>query len=232
MSPFLDYAPIVERACRENPDILFCVRFHPNQADIAGDVVAPFRAVAELPNVRIYEPTDTANTYTLVEWSDLVVTFGSSVTIEACWMEKPAIMLGPSLYDELDISHNPKTVEEFLQMLRGNPEPKCRDNAARFAYFEELDEDALRYVRFTGRTMVPEGIHIRHPLLSQLMRTADNVVCRAIKLWTRLSLRAEQSTAEHEAPNVRPTGGVIGHVPDPLHLTGSLRSACTDAPGL
>jgi hypothetical protein len=201
VSPFLNYAPIVERACRENPDYLFCVRFHPNQADIAGDVVAPFRTVAELPNVRVYEPTDTANTYTLVEWSDLVVTFGSSVTIEACWMNKPAIMLGPSLYDELNISHNPATVEEFLQLLRRDLKPQCRDNAARFAYFEELDQDELRYVRHTGRTIVPEGINIRYPLLGQLMRTADDVVCRAVKLWTRLSIRSEKPTAENEAPS-------------------------------
>lgn len=199
VSPFLDYAPIVERACRDNPDYLFCIRFHPNQADIVGDVVAPFRAIAALPNVRVYEPTDTANTYTLIQWSDVVVTFGSSVTIEACWMNKPAIMLGPSLYDDLQVSHNPATVEEFLTLLRQELQPGSRDNAARFACFEELDQDELRYVRFTGRTMVPRGIRLRHSLLARLMRTADDVLCRAVKLWTRLTLSSERTEAESES---------------------------------
>ncbi|MCH2209863.1 MAG: hypothetical protein MK110_01065 [Fuerstiella sp.] len=202
VSPFLDYAPIVERACRENPDYLFCIRFHPNQADIAADVVEPFRNVAELPNVRIYEPTDTANTYTLMQWSDQVVTFGSSVTIEACWMNKPAIMLGPSLYDDLEISHNPASVDEFLELLRKDLPVGSRENAARFAYFEQYDQDELRYIRYTGKTMVAQGIKIRYPLLSQIMRTSDDVLCRAVKLWTRVLLRLGHSAAEGKTQGV------------------------------
>jgi hypothetical protein len=198
VSPFLDYASIVERACRENPNYLFCIRFHPNQADIVGDVVTPFQAVADLPNVQIYEPTDTANTYTLVEWSDLVVTFGSTVTIEACWMKKPAIMLGPSLYDDLEVSHNPESVDGFLQLLREELPHGSRDNAARFAYYEDYDQDELRYVQFKGRTMVPNGIQLRHPLLGQLMRTSDDVFCRAVKMLTRFSIPAEKSPSFHD----------------------------------
>ena len=191
VSPFLDYAPIVERACRENPDYLFCIRFHPNQADIAGDVVTPFQTVSELPNVHIYEPTDTANTYTLIDWSDLVVTFGSTVTVEACWMQKPAIMLGPSLYDDLEVSHNPQTVDEFVAILRHDLQPGSRDNAARFAYYEEFDQDELRYVRYTGNNMAPQGIQLKHPWLGQLMRTSDDLLCRAIKWLAQYTIRSE-----------------------------------------
>ena len=194
VSPFLDYAPVVERACREYPDYLFCVRFHPNQADVAGDVVTPFQHIADLPNVQVYEPTDTANTYTLVEWGDVVVTFGSTVTIEACWMNKPVIMLGPSLYDDLEVSHNPETVDEFVGLLQQDLTPGDRDNAARFAWYEEYDEDKLRYVRFTGRNMAEQGIRIRHPWLGQIMRTSDNVWCRAVKLFTRLTLKSPADT--------------------------------------
>ena len=203
VSPFLDYAPIVERACRENPNYLFCIRFHPNQADIVGDVVTPFQAVADLPNVQIYEPADTANTYTLVEWSDLVVTFGSTVTIEACWMKKPAIMLGPSLYDDLEISHNPDTVNGFLQLLRQDLPHGNRDNAARFAYYADYDQDELRYVQPNGRTMVPNGIQLRHPLLGQLMRTSDDVLCRAVKMLTRFSLSTEKSSSSHDVEKTK-----------------------------
>jgi len=85
ISPFLDYGPIVEKACRENPDMFFVVRFHPNQADMAGDLLTPFKKTAELPNVRIHYADEPVNSYSIMEWSDIVVTFGSTITVEACW---------------------------------------------------------------------------------------------------------------------------------------------------
>ncbi|MCH2114545.1 MAG: hypothetical protein MK171_06515 [Pirellulales bacterium] len=183
VSPFLDYAKSVKEASLQNPDKLFCIRFHPNQADVCSDIITPFREIAELPNTVIYYPNDCANTYTLIDWSDVVVTFGSTVTVEACWMNKPVIMLGPSFFDQLDISYNPESPDEFLELLRRDLLPKDRRNAARFANFEEFDFDPLRYVDSTGKTMVPKGFRLSHPWASQLARTADDLLCEAVKKW-------------------------------------------------
>ena len=193
VSPFLNYGPIVEKACRENPDIMFLIRFHPNQADMAGDVLTPFNAVSTLPNARIFSPTDTVNSYALMEWSDTVVTFGSTITVEACWAGKAAIMLGPSFFDELEIAYTPKTLEEFGEVLRMDLKPKSPANAARFAHFQEFDFDPLKYVRHTGRTMVENGFYIRHPWLGQIARTTDDLICNGIKLWASHSARSRKS---------------------------------------
>ena len=195
VSPFLDYAPIVKAACLKYPDILFCIRFHPNQADISSDIITPFRDIAALPNTVVYYPTDDANTYSLIQWSEVVVTFGSTVTVEACWMRKPVIMLGPSFFDQLDISYNPATCDEFIQLLAENLAPKDRQNAARVANFEEFDFDPLRYVEFNGKTMVASGIRIHRPWSSQLARTADDLVCSAIKLWIGFRSKKKRGAA-------------------------------------
>jgi hypothetical protein len=184
VSPFLNYGPIVEKVCRENPDYMFLVRFHPNQADMSGDILTPFKAVAALPNAKLYYPTDTVNSYSLMEWSDTVVTFGSTITVEACWAGKVAIMLGPSFFDSLDVAYTPQTVDEFNSLLKMNLTPKSRDNAARFAHYQEFDHDHLQYVRHTGGTMVENGFRIRHPWLGQMARTTDDLICNAIKMWT------------------------------------------------
>ncbi len=109
-SAFSNYPQTILELCKANPKTLFCVRFHPNQADITTDIITPFQEVAGQPNAIVYYPKDTANTYKLVEWSDTVVTFGSTVTVEACWMEKPVILLGPSFYDSLDVAYTPKSI--------------------------------------------------------------------------------------------------------------------------
>ncbi|HCK41992.1 MAG TPA: hypothetical protein DHW22_10200 [Planctomycetaceae bacterium] len=184
VSPFLNYAPIVYEACLQNPETLFCIRFHPNQADISSDVITPFQKTAALPNTCVYYPTDNANTYTLIEWSDLVITFGSTVTVEACWMQKPVIQLGPSFFDQLDVSYNPTTCQEFLELLTKDLPPKDRQNAARVANFEEYDFDPFRYVEFNGKTMVAKDLKIARPWSSQLARTTDDLFCNAIKSWT------------------------------------------------
>ncbi|HIE96558.1 MAG TPA: hypothetical protein EYG03_24130 [Planctomycetes bacterium] len=194
-SPFPDYASVIDQACREYPEYLFCIRFHPNQADMASDITTPFAGVNSLPNTVVYYPTDTANTYTLIEWSDVVVTFGSTVTVEACWMGKPAIMLGPSFFDQLDISYNPSTSVEFLRLLGQDLAPKDPQNAARVASFEVFDFDPMRYVGHNGKTLVPNGIRLYRPWLSRIARTSENVFCRMVKTCAWLSNKYRQRAA-------------------------------------
>ncbi|MCH2200468.1 MAG: hypothetical protein MK102_00750 [Fuerstiella sp.] len=185
-SPFRNYADVIQEACLKNPDYLFCIRFHPNQADMISDVITPFDDVGQLPNVIIYEPTDSANSYTLMEWSDIVVTFGSTVTIEACWMGKPTIMLGPSFYDQLDVSLNPSTMDEFLMALRDDLLPRPAENAAALPMYLEHDcnRDPLRYVGHNGKRMVSAGITLKRKWLSRIASSADNAFCRILKCYS------------------------------------------------
>ena len=179
-SPFSDYATVIDQFCAAHPDYLFCVRFHPNQADIASDIVTPFRQIAGHKNLQIYYPNDTANTYELIDWSDIVVTFGSTVTVEACWMRKPVILLGPSFYDEIDVSYTPATIEEAHQLVRKQLACKDRANAARFASYFLTDGDSLRYVR-EGKHFEPRGFRVAYPVLGQLARLYDNAMCHVLK---------------------------------------------------
>ncbi len=188
-SPFSDYARVIHTACQASPDYLFCVRFHPNQADMISDVIGPFDAVRQLPNAIVYEPTDSANSYTLIRWSDLVVTFGSMVTVEACWSGKPAIMLGPSFYDQLDVSHNPSTMEEFLSLLRQDLKPRPRENAARLARYLETECDEMIYVGHNGRRMVADGIVLKGVVPAWLSRVSDMVFCHAVKAYAKWFVR-------------------------------------------
>jgi len=184
-SPFRNYASVLHEACLKNPDYLFCIRFHPNQADMISDIRSPFEVVRQLPNAIIYYPTDSANSYTLMEWSDIVVTFGSTVTIEACWAGKPTIMLGPSFYDQLDVSVNPTNMDEFLTTIRGDVQPRPAKNAAFAAMYMENESDKLRYIGHDGRTMVSAGVPIKRALLSRVARSADNAFCRIVKSYSK-----------------------------------------------
>ncbi len=180
-SPFPNYDVVIRETCLAYPDYLFCVRFHPNQASMVTDIRGMFADIEKLPNVIVYYPLDTANTYKLIDWSDLVVTFGSTVTAEACWAGKPAIMLGPSLYDQLELSYNPKCMAEYLPMLSQELSPKPQINAAPIAMYVELDGNPMRYVGHDGRKMVPNGVTLKQTVLSRIARTSDNLMIRLIR---------------------------------------------------
>jgi hypothetical protein len=57
------------------------------------------------------------STYSLLFKSQKVITFGSSVGIEATYWGKPSILLGTCFYKHLDITYTPKTIEDFIALL-------------------------------------------------------------------------------------------------------------------
>ncbi|MCA9118573.1 MAG: hypothetical protein H6822_03820 [Planctomycetaceae bacterium] len=185
-SPFVD-SDVISEASRRWPDYFFCVRFHPNQVDVGSDIISPFREVAERDNVQVYYPDDTANTYQLIDWSDVVVTFGSTVTVEACWRGKPAILLGPSFYDQLEVADTPASPEAFYELLGHELLPKDRTNAARVAKYFLADEDPLEFLECRGGKIRPHGF--RRPLqtLGYLARYSEVVACQIIKTLARKS---------------------------------------------
>lgn len=193
-SPFID-AETVAEASRRWPDYFFCVRFHPNQADVGSDIISPFREVAARKNVQVYYPTDTANTYQLIDWSDVVVTFGSTVTVEACWRGKPAILLGPSFYDQLEVADTPASPEEFYELLGKELQSKDRTNAARVAQYFLRDDDPLELLECTGGKMRPRGF--RRPLqtLAYLARYTEVISCRIVKSLARIAARSHEKSA-------------------------------------
>lgn len=182
-SPFSEYAGVVQQMCTAHPDYYFCIRFHPNQADITSDILTPFKQIEQLPNAHVYYPRDTANSYTLIEWSDIVVTFGSTIAIEACWMRKPSVILGPSFYDELDVSYTPASVEELNHLLREDLPAKDPTNAARWASYEETEGADFRYLQCQDGKMRPRGFQQRVRLLRRLANYSDDVLCNAIKVY-------------------------------------------------
>ncbi|MCH2114548.1 MAG: hypothetical protein MK171_06530 [Pirellulales bacterium] len=156
-SPFQKSAEVVRQACEEFPDYFFCVRFHPNQANILSDITSEFRQLQHLSNVEIYYPDDQVDSYSLIEWSDLVVTFASTVAVEACWAGKAVVQLGPSFFDELGISYTPKSTSEFLQLLGTNLKASPRRGAAQFANYDMNDFDDLKYLEYSSGAGKPIG---------------------------------------------------------------------------
>jgi hypothetical protein len=96
-------------------EFVFTIRIHPNS-----DVLEQFiTEVKQLANHRVFviEPLSTISTYLLMEQSWKVITFGSTMGIEASYWGKVSINLGNSFYRQLNVTHNPSNREDIINLI-------------------------------------------------------------------------------------------------------------------
>ncbi|MEM1067587.1 MAG: hypothetical protein AAGI63_01735, partial [Planctomycetota bacterium] len=193
-SPFDDYVAVLNRLCTEHSETLFCIRFHPNQGDMTSDVISPFNELAGRSNVQLYLPHDSISTYGLIEWSDKVITFGSTVTVEACWMDKAVILCGKSFFDDLGVAYVPETVDQASEYLGQDLEPLDRSGAAQFASYFLNDGDSMKYIE-EGKPFLAKGFRAHHPMLGRVARITDNTLCNCVKRWMNLQTQSRRRAA-------------------------------------
>ncbi len=67
--------------------------------------------------IEVIAPDSPVDTYALLEASDVVVTGGSTVGIEAVYWGTPSILLGPSMYDAWGAVHKARNPEVLFELL-------------------------------------------------------------------------------------------------------------------
>lgn len=112
----------------------FYLRIHPNLKNVKN---ADLEAIQQLKgdNFTIIPPESQLNSYFLIQHIDKVLTFGSTVGMEACYMGKPSILAGNTFYRTLGGSYDPASHEELIQLLRDDLPPLNRDVSLKFGYF-------------------------------------------------------------------------------------------------
>jgi len=77
------------------------VRLHPNLANKSWvDIVTTFERIRKI-KAEIILPWDEFSSYNLIEESDLVITWGSTIGLEALYLGKRVIYLGPTIYESI-----------------------------------------------------------------------------------------------------------------------------------
>ena len=103
------------------PNIEMIVRIHPNLANKAFEVKNEWELLcaqyACQKNVTFISYDNPIRSYDLLEQSDLIITAGSTLGVEAAVIGKPSLLLGKALHDEMGICHQPMSeanLEDYL----------------------------------------------------------------------------------------------------------------------
>lgn len=95
------------------------LRVHPNLAKVKWKFsVALSRLSTMYSNVVVISPNSPISSYALLDACDVVVSFGSTIGIEAAYWGKPSILIGRGIYEKTGSVYVPHSHEELIKMLK------------------------------------------------------------------------------------------------------------------
>lgn len=147
------------------------VRVHPNDKTNNDRWAA---AATGHRNVTLIPSTAEIDSYALLDGADRVLTFGSTMGIEATYWGKAAICAEHSFYNGLGAQHEATTEAELIELLTRPELPSCaRENALRYGYYLNTHGENFRHFEtdkisdyefkspFRGRCLKPDFEDLR-----------------------------------------------------------------------
>jgi Capsule polysaccharide biosynthesis protein len=139
------------------------IRWHPNLVNAgSGELSRMKQVVKSLPHVLHILPNEKVNSYELVELSNIVITPGSTIGLEAALMGKRVITVGNTTYSNLKFSHVAEDYTSLTQLLqRELPILDPEDAFLYAAYMENKGED-FRFVHWENNHYELQGKKIEY----------------------------------------------------------------------
>jgi hypothetical protein len=150
---------------------------HPNLIGVSNKDVEQLHAI-KTNNFRLIEPDSSISTYALLDAADKIISFGSSVGIEATFWNKPSIMAGHSFYEHLGVVYCPQDHEEVMALIGENLEPCPKEGALKYGFhirtfgteFKFWKADGFEDGSFNGRSLKCIERHAGRPVTLFLAR--------------------------------------------------------------
>lgn len=185
-----------------DPRYMFYLRVHPHMKEVPS-TTSQLRDIRELSarfnNLYVIWPADVVDSYELLDACEKVMTFSSTIGIEAAYWGKPSILAGRAMYENFDCIYVPKTHEELVKLLKEDLVPLPGDSALKYGFREMSHGISFEYFKETGfkdglPTGTFDGVEIkpalRYKVLFFLWRatkvlTTPSLILRKLKKYAK-----------------------------------------------
>lgn len=146
-------------------DYCFYLRMHPNLSKLDNPFVNDLSGlVNKFDNITVISPAEKISSYSLMDAADKVISFGSTMGVEANYYGKPSILLSASAYHNLGVCYLPSSAEELYEMIKASLPPLSKEGAVKYAfYLQERDVRCHKAdfvdISFTKRDMFFKTIY-------------------------------------------------------------------------
>lgn len=166
-----------------DPRIRLYLRVHPNLKNIDNEYMRALYAL-ESDKITIVKPDSVVSSYEMLMRCSKVLTFASTIGIEAVYWGKPSILAGISLYRSMGATYNPESHEELVNMLLGTLSPKDKMISIKYGYYMSTYGIDFQYFKadgvFEGRF---KGVNLADsPRLHQTL----SLINLFRKIWRRI----------------------------------------------
>jgi hypothetical protein len=144
------------------------IRLHPNSRDTAAESIKKIVAL-EGDNIFIVQPESPVSSYAMLMASDIALTFGSTMGIEATYWRKPSVLAGQCFFRNLGSTYNPDDHHRLIRLLLEETDAADRLGALMYGYyfatfgepFVHFRPENLWGGRFRGRSVGPGPVGYR-----------------------------------------------------------------------
>lgn len=137
---------------KSDSNYFFYLRIHPNQANLlhTREVQNLFALEKKFSNLEVIPPDDRVDTYALIKRSKKILSFGSTVGIEATFWGKVSIVYGTSFFKYItDSAYFPDSLEALIQLLKDdNLKPLSKEAAIIYGYYIGERGTDLKYYEY------------------------------------------------------------------------------------
>jgi len=145
-----EWLDLILAIIKDHPETLFVIRAHPDElrkgkrSQESVPMWVSENGVDQMRNVIFIPPDEYLSSYDLIQRSNLVLVYNSSIGLEASLMGKAVICGGKARYSDYETVFFPETPEEYQDKVEQflNPESaqsapsKLQENARRFMYYQ------------------------------------------------------------------------------------------------
>jgi hypothetical protein len=173
------------------------LRVHPNLMNVQNSQTNNMLELEKLfPNMTVVSAESTVSTYDLVDACDVVISFGSTVGMEAALAKKPVFLLALAIYEDLGSCIKPKSHEEFLVLVRRFAEGgrdfvptqyEMERGVEIYGYFHKMWGEEYRYVKPIS---VAKSLMVKHGEEIFLNYSITN---RILALFSRLLVNIKKA---------------------------------------
>jgi len=160
------------------------LRSHPNLRTVHNSQTR-FLDGFSSPALVMIPPSSTISTYALLKHADLVITFGSTMGIEAAYWGKPSVMVGSAFHAGLGAVYEPRTHEEVMRMVETGAEPLANEGALKYGHYMSTFGKPYQHYNQSG---VVSGTFKGVPLDRDPMEGVDGRISRSLR-WRMIQLR-------------------------------------------
>jgi len=118
----------------DQSEYIIVIRVHPHQEDKCSQD-RNFWNKLKAENVIVVPSSSDIDSYALIRKSDKVISYLSTIGIEATYYGKPSIILGNAPYVGHDVVYEPSSLNELTNLLSRKLEPKPKENCLPYGYF-------------------------------------------------------------------------------------------------